>query len=332
MGLVLEQEEPVFALAIHIDLHLDGAGIDLLRFVEAGEHAVLLEPLRTDRAHVHEAHGFLVAAELMAHRHVLVEGGLHHGVVDFNGVELGAESGVAAVVGPIRVDHLDLGDGGISLLTLEILAYEPQIGLVHCQAPIGDELGKLCIVHFAEAIEHFDRLGGGGIGGERLSGLQPGFAGLHRIDHVLFDRGEVVVAQLAIEHIHAGRAHGRSFALADELDAFACGIRALVELAGQRFHRKHRVTGDIRQFDAHIVHLRLAEYGGDRLAEQLLADSLDVIPVDDADVVQRFNAENRAQFVRQLLRLDVESGLLLYMDAKNHCASSFFSNNLGLYR
>ena len=50
MGLVLKEEQPVLVLAVDIDLHLDGAGVDLLGLVETGEDAVLLEPLRADRA------------------------------------------------------------------------------------------------------------------------------------------------------------------------------------------------------------------------------------------------------------------------------------------
>ena len=62
----LEQVQPVLFHAVHIHLALDGAGVDLLGLVEAGENALLLQPLRADGAHVHEAHGLLVAAQLVA--------------------------------------------------------------------------------------------------------------------------------------------------------------------------------------------------------------------------------------------------------------------------
>ena len=44
----------------------------------------------------------------------LLERGLDGGVIDWTLVQLGAERGVTAVVGPVGVDHLDLGDRGLA--------------------------------------------------------------------------------------------------------------------------------------------------------------------------------------------------------------------------
>ncbi len=116
-----KEEQPVLVLAVDIDLHLDGAGVDLLGLVDIGHDAGLLEILGADGAHVHEADGLGVATELVAHLHVAVEGLLHHGVVDRHVIQDGTEGGVAAVIGPIGVDHADLGDGGVAIFIAEVL-------------------------------------------------------------------------------------------------------------------------------------------------------------------------------------------------------------------
>ena len=60
--LVLEEEEPVLGLAVHIDRALDGAGIDLFGLIEGRKYSLVLQILGTNRAHVHEAERLLVAA------------------------------------------------------------------------------------------------------------------------------------------------------------------------------------------------------------------------------------------------------------------------------
>ena len=81
-----------------------------------------------------------------AHGHVAVKGFLHHGVVDLHVVQNGAEGGVAAVVGPVGVDHLDLGDGGVPLLRAEILLAELDVAQVHGEALLVDELFQALFV------------------------------------------------------------------------------------------------------------------------------------------------------------------------------------------
>ena len=134
MGLVLEQEQPVLVLAVHVALDLDGAGVDLVALVEVGQDAALLEGLCADGGHVHQAAGLFGAAGLLPQGHIPVKRLLHHGVVDLDIVQDGAEGGVAAVVRPVGVDEADLGDGGIPVLALEVVLAEDDVGMVHGQA------------------------------------------------------------------------------------------------------------------------------------------------------------------------------------------------------
>ena len=305
-------------MAVHIHLHLDGAGVDFLGFVEVLQNAVLLEPLRADRAHIHQAYRLGVAAQLVTHLKILVERGLDGGIVDRNLVKLRAERGVTAVIGPIRIDHLDFGNRRVALLLGEMLAAELQVCQIHGQTAILDELFELGVAHGAETVDDLHLAGHRHLGLERGLHVQRGLTRLHRVDHVMFDGLDVGFGQFAFQRIHLGGAHGRALALGDQLDALAGGIRALVELARQVFHGEHGRATEIGQIGGHVVHLRLAEHGRRGLGEQLLADAFHVVTVDETDVLQGSDAEDGLELIGELLRLDVEARLLFHVYAKNH--------------
>ena len=329
VGLILEQEQPVLVLAVHVDRDLDGAGVDLLGLVQAREDAVLLEPLRADGAHVHEAHGLGVAAQLVAQLEIALEGGLDGGIVDVDLVQLGAEGGVAAVVGPVGVDHFDLGDGGLAALLAEVFLAEFEVGQIHGQTALVDEALAGFGVHLVETGDGLDLAGHRHLGLQGFLGFQAGFAGLDRVDHVALDGVRVGVGQVALERVHLGGADRRAFALGDELDAFGGGIGPLVELAGQELGGEDLGAREVGQIVGHVVHLRFAEHGGHGLVEQLLGDALDVVPVHDAQTLKTGQTEDRAQLAGELLRLDVKAGLLFHVHAKNHGNPFFSKNELG---
>ena len=136
--LVLEEEQPVLVLAVHVNLDLDGTGVDLLALVETREGPPLLEILRTDGAHVHEADGFLVAPKLVTHVQVCIEGGLHDLVIDLDVGEFGTEGRVTTMIGPVGIDHLHLGDGRIAMLDVaRNTSWKTLMSAsVHCQAAL----------------------------------------------------------------------------------------------------------------------------------------------------------------------------------------------------
>ena len=317
VGLVLEEEQPILVLAVNVHGHLDGAGVDLLGLVQICEDALGFKPLGADSAHVHEADGLLVAAQLVAHLHVAVEGGLDHGVIDLDVLEHGAKGGVAAMVGPVGVDDADLGDGGIAVLVLKILLAKRDVRLVHGKAALGDEGGEAGLIELAEAVDDLDGLGLGNILGKGFGELERGQARFDGIHHVALDGLDVLVGQLAVQDIDLGGADGGSLALGDELDALAGGIRALVELAGQELHGER---GDAAggQLVVGEVHLGFGEHGGDAGAEQVLVRAFHVVTVNEAQGVEPLYAEDGDELAFKLLRLYIKAGFLLHVDARDH--------------
>jgi len=234
-------------------------------------------------------------------------------------VQARAEGGVAAVVRPVGVDHLYLGDRGDAALAGEVLLAELDVGEVHGQAALVDEGLELRLRKLEEAVEDLDRFGLGDVGLEGLLGLERGLARLDRVDDVVLHGVHVGGRKLALEHVDLGGAHSGALALADELDALARGVGALVELAGEELDREDRgAVGDGGHLRGGVVRLRLREYRGHAGREELLVDALDVVAVDDAQVGDAVDAEERAQLALERLGLAVESGLLLYVNARNH--------------
>ncbi|SCH94436.1 Uncharacterised protein [uncultured Faecalibacterium sp.] len=317
VGLVLKEEEPVLILAVHIALDLDSAGVDLLGFVQILEDALLLQLLGTDGGKIHHAAGLLLTAQVGAHGHVAVKRCLHHGIVDLDIIQNGAEGGVAAVIGPVGVDHLDLGDGGVAVLRAEILLAELDIAQIHGQALFVDELLQALFVQLVEALQRGHSGGHGILHLQGSFGLQRSLAGLHRVDDVLLDLCHLLLGQGTLQQVDTGRADQRALALADELDALGGRIGALVELAGQVLHSKGNAL-EFRQLRIGVVHRRLTEHGGSALVEQCLVDALHVIAVQQAQAAQGLDAQQAHQLIFQALGFHVKAGLLFYINTIDH--------------
>ena len=344
--LVLEEVEPILVLAVDVDRALHRAGVDLLGLVETGQDALGFQPLRADGAHVHKADGLLVAAELVAQLKVALVGLAHLLVVDHDVGELGAERGMAAVIRPVGVDHLDFGDGRTALLAREILLAKRDVRKVHRQTALLDEPGKTCLVQIEETLDDLDGLGRRVGDLERFARNEARLARLDRVDDVVLHRSERIVSALALDDVDLREGDVGTLTLADELDALRRGVGALVELAGQRFDGEHvhiggscgdsgdvrplrgeLLGGLVRELDARngklargIVDLRLGEHRGDATLEKLLVDALDVVAVDQAQAsrLRKPLGDGGVQLGEQLLRFDIEAGLLLHVYTRNH--------------
>ena len=97
--------------------------------------------------------------QVRQHSQVFVKRGLHAGVIDGDIGKLGAERGMAAVVGPISVDNLNLGNGGVAALFLEIALEERDISQVHRQTALGKERLQARFVEVNEPVNNFDGIG-----------------------------------------------------------------------------------------------------------------------------------------------------------------------------
>ena len=327
VGFVLEQEQPILLFAVNVDLALYRASVNLVRLVEPLKAAMRTQVLGANGAHIHQAYRLMLATQLGAHSKILLECKLHRFVVDLNVGKFGTECGVTAMIGPVRIDNANLGDSGVAPDFLEVSLEEFNIRLVHSKAALFAELGKTRVVELGEALDNLYRLGFGHLHLERFARLERSFTSFDWIDNVMLDSGNIRLGKLALQHIHFGAANCRAFTLADELDAFACGISALVKLTGKELDGENRLARrafalqgslNLGAAFARRIYLRFAEHHGDALLEQLIGNALDIVAINKAQTRKRLHAQDRLQLVQELPRLDIETGLFLNINARNH--------------
>lgn len=121
------------------------------------------------------------------------------------------------------------------------------------------------------------------------------------------------------------RTAGRS--PADELDAFARGISALIELTGKELDGENRLARrafalqsslNLGAAFARCIYLGLAEYHGDALLEQLIGNALDIIAVNNAQTRKCLHRPKSSAARAKAVPLDIETGLFLNINARNH--------------
>ena len=128
----------------------------------------------------------------------------------------------------------------------------------------------------------------------------------------MLDGRDVVVRQVARQHVDLGGADLGALALTDQLHALGRGGRAHVKLAGQVLDGKHAVAlGHLGHLGGRDVDLRLGKDGRHALLKEFVFDALDVVAVDDAQPREARDAQDVAQLGQQLRRLDVVAVLLL---------------------
>ena len=257
MGLVFKEDQPFLghrALAVvHLDRDDDGAGVVLVGLFHIRELAVGLELLHTHDGQIHQADRLVRAAgvELLAGVAGALEGRLDgrpvEAVLKADVFELGGKGGVTAVVGPVGVQHADLGDGGIPVLgAAEIGLDKAEIREGHGQAQGIIELAQVSLTHLREAVHDLDIVGLGIFGLQGGGLVHAGLPGIHGVDAVGLDPLHIRFGQIALQQVgDRGPDHGFFFFI-EELQALLRAVRALVKLARQRLHGKDlRPCGDL---------------------------------------------------------------------------------------
>ena len=316
MRLVLEHHQPLLDAAVDLDRDDDRSGVHLFGVFHVIELARALQFAAGDGCDVHQADRLALAVEAEAHRLVAFprgfEGRQQRRIRELDRLQFGEEGRVAAVVGPIRVEQLDLRDRRLAAgLVAEVRLAELQVGVGHREAELLAEGGEGGDVLGQEARERSDR-GRRGRGATERGGLgEVGFAGVDRIDQVGLDALQVF-GRGAAYHEGAGRGDDRAFAAGDDLEALRGRIGALVELAGQELDREGRLMGGEREaFFRHVVDGRLGEDRRDRLADGGLRGALDVVTLEDAEAFQAREAERVPQVMQEMVGFGPEIGFLL---------------------
>ena len=170
------------------------------------------------------------------------------------------------MVGPICVDHTDLGDRGVAAFLLEIFLAEGDVVDVHSEGVIGNERLESRAVEDGEAFEDLDVSGDGIFGCEGLEGLKTCLSGFNGVDEEFCDLGEFGVGNIAVDRVDLCGTDCGTVAAGDELNALRGGVSSLIELTGQIFGSENARAREI-DLGGSVVHLGLGEDCADAVIE-----------------------------------------------------------------
>ena len=318
VGYVLEHEDPVLfpVFGVHLDLH--GACVDLLALVQIRQLAVRLQLPYSYSGHIHQGQRLVVPAQLPADPQVFVIGILNIGRQDLYVLDIGGEGGVPAVIGPVGVDHANLGNGGIPLFrVLEVGLAELDVVQIHGKAVLLDKVPKPGLAELTEARQGLHRGGNFVIAVQAGHQIERGLPALHRVDDVGLEPVKFLVGQVSGDDVYPGIAHPAALFLGENLDALLTGIRTLVKLTRQIFHRKNPLpVGKAGQGVVGHIHRRLGKYSADGQLEILLGNHIGVIAVDDPDGGD-VQPQGSADVTEQGLGLNGKLRFFLHIDTEN---------------
>ena len=322
VSLVLKQQQPGLALAIHGHIDLHRAGIDLLALVQLVQLTGCTQVLHCDGGKVHEADGLVGTSQGFSGGHVLLPGVLQQLILKHSPIDNGSEGSVPAMVGPVGVDHPDLGDGGISVLGAEIVLAEGNIVQIHGQAVLLDKSRQAVLIQPNKAVQGCHLGGNVILHRQSLRLCQRCLPAFHRVDHILLDLGDLSIGQLAVQGIDLGGADSGPIAGAEDLDALGRRVCPLVKLTGQGLHRKHDRAFQIC-FGGGDVHLGLGKNRAHRIVKQLLGNILRIVAIQHTHLLQILDAQQIPGIMEQALGFAGQRLFLFHKNTINHSVSPY---------
>ena len=158
MRLVLEIDQPLLILPVHVNRRDDGAGVDLVRLLLILKLSFSLQLLRTLQRQIHQGNVFVVTAPvqfpviLQIPPVCLLDGRAEITLSERHVLQFREEGGVAAVVRPVGIQHPDLRHRRVPvLLVSEICLNEPEIVRCHGQPETVIQLLQRRFFHRCEA-------------------------------------------------------------------------------------------------------------------------------------------------------------------------------------
>ena len=229
---------------------------------------MLLEVLRADACHVHEAEILVsVAIHVFSDVEVLCKGLRHESavraVIEADFFERRVERGMSAVVRPVCVDDFELCQGRVSALIARIIfLHEFYIFRAHRKAHLFSVVFEIRFSHRPEAFYHRDVFRHGRLHLQILRLFIRSDLRVYRIHAVFLYRFEVCITDVSLRHYHSCKFYSRICFSVHELDTLRRRICSLVVLARQIFHceKNSRTQIHRHRLFIHDIYGRFCKY------------------------------------------------------------------------
>ena len=262
VGLILEENKPLFCLGaisvIYFDRDHDRAGIVFVGLFHVGQLSVGLELLHAHDGQIHQADRLIGASRIQLCAGIGIalpcglDGGAVEAVLELDVFEFRREGGVTAVIGPVSVQHTDLGDGGITVLCITKIGLDKlKIRPGHGKTQGGIQFFEGSGIHIRKAVKNLYVVRLGIFGPQSLRLVHTCLTGIHRIDAVGLDPVHIFLCQISCQQIGDSRAHHGLFLCVEKLQTLLGTVRALVKLTGQGFHGEY--TGPLGDLDGLLI-------------------------------------------------------------------------------
>ena len=309
--LVLELQQPLFGLPVHVDVDEDRAGVVLLAHFQIVQLADFAQVTGADRGQIHQAEGFFVAAQfaadLMIQLQRLLQLGSHERLVDPNRGQHRRKGRMAAMVAPIGIQNPQFRLVGIAPLGPEIVHHLAQVVGVHRQPHLRAIGSQFTVGQLAQSREH-------------LHGLHLGLlhvaqhreillARLDGVDVVFAHARQLLVGRRCVQQQQPRRADAHLGFGIDQPHAVDGRRSALVELSRQILHGQEFPPFEVAGV-GHLVGLHLAEHPVTARFEQFGREAEQVVDVQQTQL-REVQSEVLVQIVLQALGLDPKSGAFL---------------------
>ena len=324
MRFIFEEQQPGFLFPVRFHFNLHRAGIDLFALIQLRKHAPGLQRTNGHRRQIHQADGRF-PAEFPPNRQIILIRLFQQGIRKFDPVNLRQESGMAAMIAPVCIQHPDLRDGRIPFFIPEVLLTEGDVIRIHGQAIIRDKLFQACPIQIAEGfqVRHIRRTRIFGFQGCRL--FEGGFPGFHRIDDIFPDLGDFRLRQIPVEGIELCTADQGTFSLADDLNTLGRRIGPLVKLTRQVFDGKDVGAGKVR-LRRRDVQLRLGENRPDRFIEEVFGNEFRIVAIQESDFLEARDVQEGFGVGFKRTGFVVQARFFFNVDSVNHL---YFSLSVG---
>ena len=323
MGLILEHQKPVLLFSVHDDRSVNGTGVDLFRLVKFREQPAFFQCLRTDGRQIHQGHRSGRRLFLAVHFNTRVKIALvcrfYALVFQIDLINMRREGRVSAVIGPIGVDHANLGQRRVALLFLSEIALEKsEIIQVHRKAEAIEQLFQFPTRHPAKAFYDLNISRCRVCDIQRLRFFQRSFSALNRVDDIGLDPADFRLRQCTVQQIDLGRTDRGAITGLQELDTLGRRVRALVELTRERLYRKDKVRAVELSFFRDQIQLRLGKNCPACTQEKLFTDVFHIIAIQNPDRFQIVDAEKLPAIGEQRSRFRGKARLFLDKNSINH--------------
>ena len=122
MGLVFEHQQPILLFPVHSCIYMNGTSVDFLRFIQFRQQTTLLKGLGADGSDIHKGlgalSGFLFTINFHTGSQVALISSLDSRIINANIVNMGRESSMTAVIGPVGINHTNFRNSGITMLLI----------------------------------------------------------------------------------------------------------------------------------------------------------------------------------------------------------------------